>query len=225
MTQPMAQSMTQNTPVAVDKIVPGWSAPNRERARWLLERYPQRRSALMPLLYLAQLEHGHLTDEAQRQVAELIGLTAAQVLAVSSFYTMYKREHVGRYLISVCTSISCYLVGADDVLEAVEIQAGVHDGETSGDGLFTVEHVECLGACGGAPAVQVNYEMIEGVRPEKARALCDWLRTASPPVVFGDEMQALFGGQRSFDWGPSETEGAIAPVPAFGPYGSVGGSS
>jgi len=209
--------------VAVDRIVPGWSAPNRERARLLLERYPQRRSTVLPLLFLAQLENGHLTDEAHRQVAELTGLSSAQVQAVSSFYTMYKREPVGRYLISVCTSISCYLLGADDVLEAVEVQTGVHDGETSRDRLFSVEHVECLGACGGAPAVQVNYEMIEGVRPDKGRGLVDWLRNARPDVVLGDEMQALFGGQRSFDWASSEDEGAVAPVPAFEPYGSVAG--
>ncbi len=86
-----------------------------------------------------------------------------------------------------------------------------------------MEHVECLGACGGAPAVQVNYEMVEGVRPKQARRLCDWLRTESPEVVRGDELQHRFGGQRSFDWGPEEREGAVAPVPAFGPYGSAGG--
>jgi NADH:ubiquinone oxidoreductase subunit E len=175
----------------------------------------------MPLLYLASLEHGHVTAEAQREVAGLTGLTSAQVQSVASFYTMYKREEVGTYLISVCTSISCFLLGADDVLDAISDEAGTPVGETSGDGMFSVEHVECIGACGGAPAVQVNYEVVEGVAPGKGRELCRWLREADPDVVFGDEMQQLFGGTRSFEWGPSEEEGAIAPLPALGLLGTA----
>ena len=192
-----------------------------ERARAVVERYPEQRSAVMPLLYLAMQEHGHVTDEGMRAVGELTGLTAAQVQAVASFYTMYKRTEVGRYVVSVCTSISCMLLGGEDVLAAIEAETGVPDGETGADGLFSVEHVECIGACGGAPAVQVNYELVEGVQPEKATSLCEWLRHGRPDVVLGDEMQELFGGQRSFAWGPAEPAGAIAPVPAFGPYGSA----
>ena len=207
----------------VEKIVAGWSAPNRERASTLLAAYPERRSAVMPLLYLAVLEHGHVTDTAMHEVAELTGMTAAQVQSVASFYTMYKRSSVGRYLVSVCTSISCYLMGGDEVLAAIEDGTGALDGETSEDGLFSVEHVECIGACGGAPAVQVNYEVVEGVTPEQGRALCKWLRDEEPDVVMTDDMQARFGGTRSFDWGIAEAEGAVAPVPAFGPYGSAGG--
>lgn len=207
--------------MTVASVVAGWSPPNQERAKTLLDAYPKRRSAVMPLLYIAMSEHGHLTDEAMREVAELIGLTSAQVQSIASFYTMYKRDHVGRYLLSVCTSISCYLLGADEVLNAVESSADAPDGETSEDGLFSVEHVECIGACGGAPAVQVNYELVEGVTPEKGHALCGWLRDTTPDVVNADEMQELFGGQRSFDWGVRDHEGAIGPIPAFGPYGSV----
>ncbi len=198
-----------------------WSPAGQERATTLLDRYPDKRSAVMPLLYLASLEHGNVTETAMVEVADLTGMSSAQVQAVASFYTMYKRDEVGRYLISVCTSIACFLRGADEVLEAVEEESGTPDGETSGDGTFSVEHVECVGACGGAPAVQVNYELIEGVRHDKAAALVRWLRDARPETVLGDEMQELFGGQRSFDWAISETEGAIAPVPAFGPYGSA----
>lgn len=202
-------------------VIPDWSTANQERARLLLDSYPEKRSAVMPLLYLAQLEHGHLTEAGMAQVADLSGLTPAQVQSVASFYTMYKRDHVGKYLISVCTSISCYLMGADDVLAAVEGESAALDGATSADGTFSVEHVECIGACGGAPAVQVNYELIEGVSPEKGTALCKWLQDAAPEVVLADEMQELFGGIRSFDWGSREADGAIAPVPAFGPYGSA----
>jgi NADH:ubiquinone oxidoreductase subunit E len=202
-------------------VISDWSAPNQERARRMLESYPEKRSAVMPLLYLASLEHGYLSEVGMSQVATLTGLTAAQVQSVASFYTMYKRDHVGRYLLSVCTSISCFLMGADDVLSAIEEESGTADGTTSADGTFSVEHVECIGACGGAPAVQVNYELIEGVTPEKGAGLCKWLRDAAPAVVLADEMQELFGSIRSFDWGIKEAEGAVAPVPAFGPYGSA----
>ena len=198
-----------------------WGKDAVERAEALVARYPERRSAVMPLLYLAMREDGYLTEDGMRRVAGLTGLTPAQVQSVASFYTMYKRDRTGRYLVSVCTSISCMLLGADDVLAAVSEETGVADGDTDEDGLFSVEHAECIGACGGAPAVQVNYELVEGVTPEQGKALCAWLREARPEVVLGDEMQELFGGQRSFEWGPSETAGAVGPFPAFEPYGTA----
>jgi hypothetical protein len=114
------------------------------------------------------------------------------------------------------------LLGGDEVLHAVEDESGVPHGETDAEGLLSVEHVECLGACGGAPAVQVNYELIEGVTPEKGRELVRWLKRALPDVVNGDEMQQLFGGRRSFDWAITEEEGAVGPYPAFQPLGTVG---
>ena len=149
-------------------------------------------------------------------------MTPVQVESVASFYTMFKREPVGKYLVSVCTSVVCYLKSADDVLAAVEGTAGVDSGGTTHDGAISVEHVECIGACGGAPAVQVNYETVEGLTREKAAALVDWLRDTKPSVILADEMQELFRGQRSFDWGPKGLDGAIRPVPAFGPLGSEG---
>lgn len=202
-------------------VISHWAPAHQERAAAVLEQYPDPRSAVMPLLYIASLEHTHATEDAMREVADLTGITPAQVESVASFYTMFKREDVGKYLVSVCTSISCHLLGGNDVLAAVESEAGVGHGETGEDGTFSVEHVECIGACGGAPAVQVNYELIEGVTPDKGEALVAWLRDSAPEVVLADEMQQLFGGQRSFDWGPTDSEGAIAPVPAFGPYGSA----
>jgi NADH-quinone oxidoreductase subunit E len=198
-----------------------WSPSGQERAKAILGEYPDRRSAVMPLLYIASLEHGHVSDDAMREVAELIGVTAAQVQSVATFYSMFKREPVGKYLVSVCTSISCHLLGGDAVFAAVEGATGVEHGATGDDGVFTVEHVECIGACGGAPAVQVNYELVEGVTPDKAKALVAWLSDASPEVVLADEMQQLFGGRRSFDWGPADNQGAVRPVPAFGPLGSA----
>jgi NADH:ubiquinone oxidoreductase subunit E len=174
----------------------------------------------MPLLYVASLEHEYVSQDAMREVAALTGVTPVQVESAASFYTMFKREPVGKYLISVCTSVVCYLKNADEVLEAVEGTTGVDSGGTTHDGAISVEHVECIGACGGAPAVQVNYEMIEGLTREKAVALVNWLRDAKPSVILADEMQQLFGGQVSFDWGPKSPEGAVRPVPAFGPLGS-----
>ncbi|MCZ7532031.1 MAG: NAD(P)H-dependent oxidoreductase subunit E [Acidimicrobiia bacterium] len=203
--------------------IANWSPENQERANKILATYPEKRSAIMPLLYLASLEHNHASNEAMCQVAELIGITPSQVRSVSTFYTMFKQEPVGKYLVSVCTSISCHLLGGNEVFDSVSDAAGVGHNQTTEDGQISVEHVECIGACGGAPAVQVNYELIEGVTPDKARALVEWLTQTTPAVVLADEMQQLFGGQRSFDWGPAEHAGAIAPVPAFGPYGSAGG--
>ncbi len=200
-----------------------WSESTQQRARQIIDRYPKKRSAVMPLLYLAMTEEGYLTEAGMEEVARWCEITPAQVLSVASFYTMYKREPTGKYLISCCTSISCMLLGGDDVLHAVEDESGVPHGETDDEGLLSVEHAECIGACGGAPAVQVNYELIEGITPEKARELVRWLRKARPGVINTDEMQELFGGRRSFDWAIPETGGAIGPYPAFQPLGTVEG--
>jgi len=199
-----------------------WSEATQERARQIISRYPEKRSAVMPLLYLAMAETGYLTNEGMEEVAEWCGITPAQIRAVASFYTMYKREPTGRYLVSCCTSLSCMLLGGDEVLAAVEDESGVPHGETDEEGVLSVEHVECIGACGGAPAIQVNYELIEGVTPGKARELVNWLTTARPDVVNTDEMQQLFGGRPSFDWAITETDGAVGPFPAFQPLGTVG---
>ncbi|MDX2343908.1 MAG: NAD(P)H-dependent oxidoreductase subunit E [Acidimicrobiia bacterium] len=207
------------------EAINAWSAESQGLAREILGKYPEKRSAVMPLLYVSMIENRYVTNEGMKVVSILTGLTAAQVQAVASFYSMYKREELGDYLVSVCTSISCFLRGADDVLAAVEDESGVPDGETGGEGKFSVEHIECNGACGGAPVVLVNYEMIEGVTPDKARELVKWLRDGGPDVVNTEEMQQLFGGERAFDWGIKELEGAILPIPAFGPYGSVKGTS
>jgi NADH-quinone oxidoreductase subunit E len=175
----------------------------------------------MPLLYLAMAEEGWLTEEGMAEVAEWVGITPAQVQSVASFYTMYKRERTGKYLVSLCTSISCMLLGSDDVLAAIEDESGVPHGETDEEGLISVEHAECIGACGGAVACQVNYELIEGLTVEKGRELIRWLKKARPESVNTDEMQELFGGRRSFDWALPSEVGAAGPFPAFEPYGTA----
>lgn len=198
-----------------------WPQETQNRAKEIMGRYPDKRSAVMPLLYLAMAEDGYLTDGGMEEVAGWVGLTPAQVRSVASFYTMYKRERTGRYLVSCCTSISCMLLGGDDVLHAIEDESGVPHGETDEEGLISVEHVECLGACGGAVAIQVNYELVEGVTPEKGRELIRWLNKARPEAVNSDEMQELFGGVRSFDWAIRDDDGAVGPYPAFQPLGTT----
>jgi NADH:ubiquinone oxidoreductase subunit E len=198
-----------------------WAPDLEERAEVIIARYPERRSAVMPLLYLAMARDGRLTDDGMRRVAGHCGMTPAQVHSVASFYSMYKRE-VGDHVVSVCRSVSCHLLRAEDVLAAVADESGVRPGQT---GAITVEAVECIGACGGAPALQVDYELVEGVTPERARALCRWLIDTRPRVVIGDELQERFGGQRSFERGPAEPVGAVGPVPAFEPYGTTGGGA
>ncbi|MFZ0491903.1 MAG: NAD(P)H-dependent oxidoreductase subunit E [Acidimicrobiia bacterium] len=202
-----------------------WSPEAFERAEALIARYPQRRSAVMPLLYIAMREDGYLTEDGMRQVAELTGLTPMQVDSVASFYGMFKKVPQGRYLVSVCTSISCMLLGADAVVSSAEGEAGVPAGETDAEGIVTVEHVECIGACGGAPAVQVNYELVEGVTQESVVEMVRWLRETKPDVVRADELQERFGGTRSFDPGILDAQGAVGPYPAFDPYGTTGGDS
>lgn len=196
-----------------------WSEETLRRAHDIVARYPEARSAVMPLLYLAMREDGHLTADGMRNVAELTGVTPAQVQSTASFYNMYHREAKGRYLVSVCTSISCFLLGADDVMAAVESESGVPAGEA--DDEIGVEHAECIGACGGAPACLVNYELVEGLTPDKAKELVAWLRSAKPEVINADELQALFGGQTSFEWAIKEENGAVGPFPAFGPFGTA----
>jgi NADH-quinone oxidoreductase subunit E len=134
-----------------------------------------------------------------KEVAEWVGITPAQVQSVASFYTMYKRERTGRYLISACTSISCMLLGGDDVLHAIEDESGVPHGETDDEGVISVEHAECIGACGGAPAVQVNYELIEGLTPDKARELVSGSARAGPTWSTPTRCRSCSAGQ-SFDW-------------------------
>lgn len=202
-----------------------WNAETRERAEAIIARYPDPRSAVMPLLYLAMREDQGLTPDGMRQVADHTGLTPVQVESVASFYTMFKSAGVGKYVVSVCTSISCHLLGGDDVLAAVADEAGVRPGETDDSGTVHVERAECIGACGGAPAAQVNYEMVEGLTPEEARRLTRWLLDEQPDAINSNEMQTEFGGETGFDWGPADERSATGPYPAFQPLGTVGEGS
>ena len=126
-------------------------------ARDIIGRFPRPKSALIPLLHLAQEQDGHVTESAMEHIAELIGVTPAEVYGTGTFYEMFKFEEVGRYVVNVCTNISCQLAGAWDLLEHAEERLGVRAGSTTPDGLFTLEDVECIAACTEAPCLQVNY--------------------------------------------------------------------
>jgi len=127
------------------------------RARELVALYPRRRSALIPLCHLAQGIEGYLTEEAMEDIAELCGVTPAEVRGTASFYDMLHLEPVGRYVVAVCTNIACMLAGAYEVLEHAQRALGIHPGQTTEDAMFTLEEAECLAACDVAPCAQVNH--------------------------------------------------------------------
>ncbi|HET6693829.1 MAG TPA: NADH-quinone oxidoreductase subunit NuoE [Pedococcus sp.] len=153
-----------------------FTAENTAVAEEIIARYPVPRSALIPLLHLAQEQNGHLTEEAMEHVAELVGVTPAQVLGTASFYEMFKREPVGDYVVNVCTNISCLLRGGEELLEHLERRLGVKAGSTTTDGKFTLEDVECIAACTEAPCIQVNYRYFHRVTPEAVDELIYDLR-------------------------------------------------
>ncbi len=159
-----------------DPSAPLFSGPYRERYEKILTRYPDTRAALLPVLNLAQELRGHISQETMTEVGALLDLSDAYVRGVTTFYTMYNKRPVGRFLIQVCTNVSCNLCGADDVLEAFLEHTGTELGGTSTDGLFTVMEVECLAACGFPTAVQINSRYYESIEPGDVPALLKHLR-------------------------------------------------
>ena len=153
-----------------------FTAENTILAREIISRYPRAKSALIPLLHLAQEQDAHVADDAMEHIAELIGITPAEVLGTCSFYEMFKREPVGRYLVNVCTNISCMLLGGEELLHHLEDRLGIKAGSTTPDGTFTLDDVECIAACTEAPCLQVNYRYFANVSPEAADALIHDLR-------------------------------------------------
>jgi NADH-quinone oxidoreductase E subunit len=145
----------------------GLTPENTQRALDLIALYPERRSALIPILHVAQEQDGYLTDDAMAHVGELIGLTAAEVRGTATFYDMLFTEPVGKYLVSVCTNIACLLNGGYELLEHAEQQLGVRAGGRTGDGQFTLEEVECIALCGNAPCLTVNWRFFGDVTNER----------------------------------------------------------
>ncbi|OBG85827.1 NADH-quinone oxidoreductase subunit E [Mycobacterium sp. E802] len=148
----------------------------------IIGRYPHARSALLPLLHLVQAEDGCLTPAGIRFCATMLDLTDAEVIAVATFYSMYRRSPTGDYLVGVCTNTLCAIMGGDAILDALQDHLDIHAGETTPDGRVTLEHIECNAACDYAPVVMVNWEFYDNQTPSSARDLADGLRDGTPPA-------------------------------------------
>ena len=170
-------------------------------AAMIIARYPQPRSALLPLLHLVQSQDGYLTSAGIGFCARHLGLSDAEVTAVATFYPMYRRTPTGEYLVGVCTNTLCAVMGGDAVLERLEGALGIHPGETTPDGMVTLEHIECNAACDYAPVVMVNWEFFDNQTPSSARDLVDALRggdvprpsRGASPCTFRDTARILAG--------------------------------
>lgn len=149
----------------------------------ILAKYPDRRSAVMPLLYISQEEYGFITDAGINEVAEIIGEDPTAVKSVAGFYTMYSKHPKGKYWLQVCTDLPCALRGADQFYEDLKAYLEItDDGGTSPDGLFTVEHVMCLAACDKAPMLQCNFHFVENLDMEKMKVqIAEWRAAAAGP--------------------------------------------
>ena len=180
------------------------------RMREVVARYPSPRSAMLPCLHLVQDELGYISDEAVVAVASAIGVKPDEVESVITFYSMFHKEPQGRYVLKVCTSVSCYLGGCDETLERLESTLGVKRGETTGDGQFTIEGVECLAGCGMAPVMQVNGLFVEQAVPDRAAALVSYLKAGGAVASVRNVWRATEGEAGMV------TETAIGAQPADG---------
>ncbi|MEU8616605.1 NADH-quinone oxidoreductase subunit NuoE [Streptomyces sp. NPDC048623] len=197
-----------------------------EDAKAIIARYPGSRSALLPMLHLVQSEEGHVTRTGMRFCADMLGLTTAEVTAVATFYTMYRRKASGDYQVGVCTNTLCAVMGGDAIFEQLKEHLGVgNDGPdmTTADGKITLEHIECNAACDYAPVVMVNWEFFDNQTPESATKMVDDLiegRPVSPtrgaPLCTFKETARILAGF------PDEREGAVEASGGAGPASLVG---
>jgi NADH-quinone oxidoreductase subunit E len=152
----------------------------RAQLEEIVARYPQSRSALLPMLHLVQAEEGYVTPDGISLCADILGIATAEVAAVATFYTMYKRRPVGDYHVGVCTNTLCAVMGGDVIFGALKEHLGVGNDETTEDGRVTLEHIECNAACDFAPVMTVNWEFIDNATVESAKQLVDDLRSGQP---------------------------------------------
>ena len=174
-----------------------------DELRQIASRYPQSRSALLPMLHLVQSVEGRITPAGIEACAKILDISTADVSGVATFYTMYKRRPNGRYTVGVCTTALCAVVGGDDVYAALQDHLGIGGDETTDDGAITLEHVECNAACDFAPVMMVNWEFFDNMTPAKAIDVVDRLRA-------GDEVTATRGA-RVCSW--REAERVLAGFP------------
>jgi NADH-quinone oxidoreductase subunit E len=161
--------------------LPPLTAQHEAEAREIMARYPQARSALLPMLHLVQSVQGYVSPEGVGFCARLLGLTKAEIGAVATFYTMYKRHPTGRHLVSVCTNTLCAVLGGQRIYDAVSADLGIGHDQTAPDGSLTLEHAECLAACDYAPVVTVDYEFYDQQDVDSALALVAALRRGEKP--------------------------------------------
>jgi NADH-quinone oxidoreductase subunit E len=191
-----------------------------ERARQIIARYPagRERSALLPLLHLVQSEQGYVSGAGVAFCAEVLGLTRAEVAAVATFYTMYKRRPTGDWLVSVCTNTMCGVQGGDKVFQALREYLGVGHDETTADGTITLEHAECLAACDYAPVLTVNYEFFDRVDTDTALGLVKQLQSGERPhPTRGARLCSLKEISLQLAGFGDEREGAVGEGPAGEP--------
>ncbi|MFD9723975.1 NADH-quinone oxidoreductase subunit NuoE [Streptomyces sp. NPDC059072] len=206
---------------------PDFPADVRERleadAKQVIARYPDSRSALLPLLHLCQSQEGHVSRTGIRFCADVLGLTTAEVTAVATFYTMYRRKPSGDYQVGVCTNTLCAVMGGDAIFEELKEHLGVGNNETTPDGKVTLEHIECNAACDFAPVVMVNWEFFDNQTPESAKAMVDDLLAGRPvqptrgaPLCTYKETARILAGF------PDEREGAVEATGGAGPASLIG---
>src|SRR3954454_6430345 len=197
-----------------------FSEDTRVRAAEIMARYPagRERSALLPMLHLVQSEQGYVSPEGMAFCAEMLGITKAQVAAVATFYTMYKRRPVGDWLVSVCTNTMCGVLGGDKAFQALSEYLAVGHDETTGDGKITLEHAECLAACDYAPVMTVNYEFFDRIDDDQALEIVRQLQkderpqpTRGPRLCTSKETSLQNAG-----WA-DERQGAVGEGPAAEP--------
>jgi NADH-quinone oxidoreductase subunit E len=169
-----------------------------ERAGQIIARYPRPRSALLPLLHLVQAHEGYVSNDGIAYCAEQLGLSEADVTAVVSFYTMYKRKPVGEYHVGVCTNTLCAIMGGDAIYSDLRGYLGTDGDDATPDGKVSLEHIECNAGCDYAPVVMVNWEFFDNMTPESARELVDGLRS-------GAHVAPTRGAPRLVNWKEAAT--------------------
>ncbi len=189
-------------------------------AREIIGRYPKARSATIPLLHLAQEQDGYIADDAMAHIAELVGATSAEVYGTATFYEMFKFEPVGKYVINVCGTMSCALMGGEELMHHAEHKLGIRAGSTTADGLITLMHAECQAACTEAPCLQVNYRYRYRVTNDDLDGLIDQLQSGRlaneipPHGTVARVRQHIPADRRVGAVHPDDVEGAPAWIPA-----------
>jgi len=170
------------------------SSAAEAKVREIIARYPSKKSAVMPALYIAQEELGWISPDAVEWVSARLDLPRAHVYEVASFYTMYYKKPVGRYHVQVCRTLSCHIVGAQKLVNKLKERFHLQAGEISGDGMWSFEEVECLGSCGTAPMCQINDRFFENLSPERLDELLDQITAAKPDLRFSTINESLGTG-------------------------------